>query len=104
MSEELKIEKPTKKEVAEIKRRLRYMDPENIKKDFKSPEELKAIAAVLTWLGYNGVCAWAQKRSGTYSTTAASRSIRRKLSEPYQAIVIDKGALDKIQRLFKSEE
>lgn len=40
-----------------IKRKLRYMDAENLVKDFKTPGQRKAMAAVFEWIGLNGLCA-----------------------------------------------
>lgn len=61
------IKRASKKEEAYLRKLLRYMDPKNIARDFKSPEAKAAIAAVFEWIGYNGIAAEALKRPGHYN-------------------------------------
>jgi hypothetical protein len=92
----------TRREHREIAKELRYMRPENIAKDFKSPRERAAIAAVFKWLSLNASTAWELKRPNVYTTVAVSGSVNRTLT-PYQACVIEKKAVDKAERLLVPE-
>jgi hypothetical protein len=59
----------SRRDAAEALRRLRYMDPANIARDFPSKRERAAIAAVLRWLSLNSTVAWRLK-NGTYTKRA----------------------------------
>ena len=59
--------KPRGLSKAELKERLRYMNPKNIARDFKLEGERAAIKAVFQWLSLNGTCAM-ETRSGHYKT------------------------------------
>jgi hypothetical protein len=77
--------KVSKADIAMAKKRLRYMNIENVAKDFKSKKERAAIAAMLRWFDLNGIVAWEMKRPGHY-TLSASR--KRGFWTPHQAVVV----------------
>jgi hypothetical protein len=93
---------PTSADLAEATRRLRYMTPENIAKDFASPRERAAIAAVFKWLGYNGIVAWELKRGHVYTTVAASSRVRR--DGPHQAVVVPVDAYERAHKLLAGRQ
>jgi hypothetical protein len=96
---EVKFSKPSKADIAAGIRNLRYMHPEDIAKDFKSPKERAAIEAVFRWLSLNACTAWSLKRNGSYSTVARSSRVRRDIGT-WTAIVLDKTRLDKAEALL----
>ncbi len=67
--------KPSKGDLDYAALRLRYMNPENVAKDFPSKRERAAIAAVFEWLSYNSLTAW-QLKNGTYTVVAMTRTSR----------------------------
>ena len=46
--------RPSKADLAMMRERLKYISPEEVAKDFRSPRERAAIAAVFKWLSLNG--------------------------------------------------
>ena len=70
--------KPSKGDLDYAALRLRYMNPENVAKDFPSKRERAAIAAVFEWLSYNCTTAWRLK-NGTVTDVAMSKSVRREI-------------------------
>jgi hypothetical protein len=80
--------------------KLRYMKFDNVLKDFKTPDQIKAIRAVFKWLSLSGICAWKNKKGLYYC------SVKRLTFglEP-AAIVLDykefNEASDKVKTKFK---
>lgn len=68
--------KPSKRDLAEASRRLRYMSPENVAKDFPDARSRAAIAAVFEWMSFSLTTAW-QLKNGTFTNVAMSKSVRR---------------------------
>ncbi len=95
----MKADKMSKKEISELAKRLRYMDPKNIAKDFKSARERAAVRAVFEWLSLNAICAWSTKPAGTYSTTFMSKEIRRGLGT-IDAIVLPEDQYEKARKVL----
>jgi hypothetical protein len=80
----------TPAELKRMFRELRYMSAENVAKDFRSPRERAAIAAIFAWISLNGCCAWELRRPGTYSTVAMSRNVRRDMGTIDAIVLPDK--------------
>ena len=81
--------KPSKADLDYAALRLRYMNPENVAKDFPSKRERAAIAAVFEWLSYNSLTAW-QLKNGTYTVVAMSKSVRRAIGSSTHLVMTDK--------------
>ena len=99
---DLKLRKPEccMKKI-DLKEHLKYISPEEVAKDFRSPRERAAIAAVFKWLSLNGLCAWRLK-NGQYSTKAMSKTVRR--DGPHEGVLLDTGALRRAEKvLFPSK-
>jgi hypothetical protein len=95
--------KPSKADIdEEIRRRFRYMSPEHIAEDFKSPRERAAIRAVFRWLSLNGLCAWELKRRNVYTTAAMFKRVRR--DGPYQAVVVPVEAIRRAEALLNPSD
>jgi hypothetical protein len=92
--------KPSKADLATAAKRLRYMNPEHIANDFPGKKERAAIAAVFKWLSLNAVCARALKH-GRYATHWSSIQRRGKWID--DAIVLDRKALDRAEKLLVAE-
>lgn len=80
--------KPSKADLDYIALRLRYMNPENVAKDFPSKRERAAIAAVFEWISFNSTTAWRLK-NGTYTDVAWSKSVRREIGTSTHLVMTD---------------
>lgn len=89
--------KPSKADLVMMRERLKYISPEEVAKDFRSPRERAAIAAVFKWLSLNSLCAWRLK-NGQYSTTARSKTVRR--DGPYDGVLLDTEALMRAEKVL----
>ncbi len=89
--------RPSKADLAMMRERLKYISPEEVAKDFRSPRERAAIAAVFKWLSLNGLCAWRLK-NGQYSTTAMSKTVRR--DGPHEGVLLDTEALRRAEKVL----
>ncbi len=97
-----KSKKPTRSNdpfYGDIEKRLRYMDPKNLVKDFKSPKERAAIVATLQWLSFNSICAWKLKKPGTYSVHV--KNIKN--LPDHEAILLYNESFDLREKLFAKE-
>ena len=96
------LTKPSRRDLQEASRRLRYMDPAAVAKDFPGEGERAAIAAVFEWLSLNSTVAWRLK-NGTYTNVAVSKSVRRPIGTS-DAIIMDEATYDRARRLLVPED
>lgn len=95
---------PSRRDRGEAVRLLRYMDPGNIAKDFQSPAERRAIAAVFRWLGLSSICAWTFGRYGHLTMnarmTSAGRKTVNRMFTPHDAVVLRSKVMDDAMKLL----
>jgi len=83
-----------------MRRELRYLSPENVARDHRSPEARAAIAAVFSWMDLNGIVAWTGK-DGRISTNAMHRGrLRHFDADPCDAIVFDAKRWEEAKRVL----
>jgi hypothetical protein len=94
-----KVDKITQDESDFLRKRFRYVNFENLAKDFTSKQERAAIEAVFKWLSFSGVVAWRLKSPSHYSTLARGKSLRRGINT-WDAIIVDRELFDKAEALL----
>ncbi len=88
----------SRRELRDLKKRLRYMNAKLLARDFKSPAERAAIRAVFKWLSLNGTCAWPVGKHGHLTQNALNH--RGKLRDGHTGVVVDRVTLDDAEKLF----
>ena len=94
--------KPSKADLKSVRAHLRYLNPEDLAKEFRSPSERAAIAAVFKWLSFNHICARSLKRQGHYAVNMRLRK-GDMFAEP-SAYVIEREQLKRAETVLGIKE
>jgi hypothetical protein len=78
---------------------LRYLNPENIAKDFPTKRDRAAIEAVFKWLSFTAICAWPIRGRGNYTTTVSAKDAVRCFSES-SACVIQSADIERAEKIL----
>ena len=76
-----------------IERQLRYMNPENIAKDFPSERERAAISAIFEWISLSTVVARRLKVRGHYATCGLKNLT-------YDTLILDTQILERAEKIL----
>lgn len=99
-SAKTKFSKPSEKDLETVAKRLHYMDPANLIKDFPDKKSRKAIAATLKWLSFNAVCAIRMKNPHNYRTAI---NLKKDDLMKFDSVVLERNKLDQLITLFEKE-